>query len=334
MQARHLAFAALGTLAPAGATSTSAAETPAAPACGQQGRVSFDDSSVLLDASGRKLLRFSGGESAVTLLGPPARGSDLVRIKTGTGRGSFRVEGYLKATDLRLFTSSEVPAVSGHVWLSTGTRVALTGSSAAQVRIEKRLTTPLQQVFAATVPCSALTFSPTSPEPPSVPNSARTFLMKVSDLELFDQPTAPSPVTTLHRAPEADSVSFYSTEQRGGFVHVSYYGEVRIDGWAKASDLVPLPRGEFAETWSGGYSLTAPPHLQLQREPRLLRTSRELPLRLVARDSEKPVGVVEPETEVYVMDVAAGWANVLPKSLHVLPVGSSSFWVKAGDLGL
>jgi hypothetical protein len=35
-----------------------------------------------------------------------------------------------------------------------------------------------------------------------------------------------------------------------------------------------------------------------------------------------------------VMDTVAGWAKVLPKSLHVLPAGEQSFWVKSADLGL
>ena len=34
------------------------------------------------------------------------------------------------------------------------------------------------------------------------------------------------------------------------------------------------------------------------------------------------------------MDTIAGWAKVLPKSLHVLPAGELSFWVKSADLGL
>jgi hypothetical protein len=53
-----------------------------------------------------------------------------------------------------------------------------------------------------------------------------------------------------------------------------------------------------------------------------------------ARDAEAPIGLIEPDTDVYVMDTAAGWANVLPKSLHVLPAGNLSFWVKAAELGL
>src|SRR6187401_3433495 len=94
-----------------------------APSCGQRGRVVFDKDTTLADATGRKLARFSGGESAVTLLAPPVNGSDLARIETGTGRGSFRVAGFVKASELRLFASQSLPIVSGHVWLGVGTRV-------------------------------------------------------------------------------------------------------------------------------------------------------------------------------------------------------------------
>ena len=65
-------------------------------------------------------------------------------------------------------------------------------------------------------------------------------------------------------------------------LHLTYYGEVRIDAWAKAHDLVPLPRGDFAETWSGGYTLSTPPQLQLQKEPPFLRAM-DMPLVLIFR---------------------------------------------------
>jgi hypothetical protein len=80
--------------------------------------------------------------------------------------------------------------------------------------------------------------------------------------------------------------------------------------------------------------MSTPPELQLPQPPRTVKTTRDVPLRLAAKDAEAPVGVIEAETEVYVMDSMAGWANVLPKSLHVLPAGEQSFWVKSADLGL
>jgi hypothetical protein len=308
---------------------------PATPSCGQGGKVVFDKDTILTDGNGRKLARFSGGESAVKLLAPPADGKDVARIETGTGRGSFRLQGFVKASDLRIFTSSALPVVSGHVWLGAGTRVTAAGASGGKVRIEKQVTTPFNQRFGALADCSALTFAPQAPPAFSMPGAARVYLMKVSLLDLYDDvPPAGSPITTLQRSPAVDSVRFFSTEQRGGFVHIQYEGDVNIDAWAKANDLTALPRGETSDLPPASYNLTTPPQLQRAQAPRTVKTTRELALRLAAKDAEAPIGVIEPDTEVLVMDTVAGWANVLPKSLHVLPAGEQAFWVKAADLGL
>lgn len=343
MRRRPLAFCCallgLGAIASVFAPDTQA-KPPAQPAtCGQRGNVVFDKDTVLSDASGRNLARFSGGESAVTLLAPPADGSDQARIETGTGKGSFRIQGFVKAAELRTFANASIPIVAGHVWLRPGTRVVATGVSsglnAGQVKIEKQITTPFNQRFHAVADCSSLTFTPPPPSGFSTPGNARVFLMKVSLLDLYGD-AAPQGriIFTVQRSPQSESVRFFSTEQRGGFVHIQYGGELGIDAWAKASDLHALPRGETSDVPSASYTLSSPPQLQLEKTPRIVQTKREVPLRISARDAEAPVGVIEPDTDVYVMDIVAGWANVLPKTLHVLPAGNNSFWVKAADLGL
>jgi hypothetical protein len=314
---------------------TAAKPPEPAPSCGQRGRVVFDKDTTLADVAGRKVARFSGGESAVTLLAPPADGSDLARIETGTGRGSFRLSGFVKAAELRIFAANELPVVSGHVWIAAGARVVVAGASGGKVRIDKQLATPFDQRFSALGECSALTFAPPSPVIPTIPGNARVFLMKESSLDLYgDVPPVGPPISTLRRAPLVDNVRFFSREQRGGFVHVEYRGDVHIDAWAKAADLTPLPRGETSDVAPGSYTMSTAPQLQLPQAPRTVTTSRELPLRVAARDGEPPVGVIEADTEVYVMDTVAGWAKVLPKSLHVLPAGELSFWVKSAELGL
>ena len=205
----------------------------------------FDATSTLADATGRPIARFSGGESAVTLLAPPAEGSELSKIETGTGRGSFRLQGFVKASDLRLYTNRNVPIASGHVWFAAGTRVTAAGSSGGKVRLEKALSTPFNQRFSATAECGALTFTPPSPSSFSVPGATRVFLMKGSELELFGAvPPTGSSLLTLKRAATVEQVRFFSTEQRGGFVHVQYRGDVNIDAWARAADLTPQPRGQ------------------------------------------------------------------------------------------
>jgi hypothetical protein len=315
-------------------TSPSQAKPPeTAPSCGQRGRVIFDASTMLVDESGQPIARFSGGESAVTLLSPPGGGSALSKIETGTGRGSFRLRGFVKADELRLYTGVSLPVVSGHVWLSAGIRVVAAGSSAGKVRIEKQLTTPFSQRFTANAECSVLTFSPPSAPPFSSPTAARVFLMKGAELELFASvPPMGTPLLSLVRAPELEGVRFFSTEQRGGFVHVQYRGDVNVDAWAKAEQLTPLPRGTAIDVPASSYTLSTPPELQLPAPPRTIKTTRELPLRASAAETEPELGVIEPDTEVLVLETVAGWAKVLPKSLHVLPYGNRSFWVKAPDL--
>lgn len=318
-----------------GSAGTTSAKPPgAAPSCGQRGRVVFDKDTVLVDASGRSLARFSGGESAVTLLAPPADGTDLARIETGTGRGSFRIAGFVKAAELRLYTAQQLPVVSNHVWLAAGTRVTLAGSSSGKVRVEKQLGAPFEQQVSTTAECSALGFNPPSPAVTKAPAAARVFLLKEARLDLYDSvPPVGDAIFSLRRSPSVDNARFFSREQRGGFVHVQYEGEVVVDAWAKAGDLQPLPRGEMSDVPSGSYSLSSAPQLQLSELPRVVKVNRDLPLRTTARDGDAPIGVVEAETEVYVMDVIGGWTKVLPKSLHVLPFGDASFWVKTADLG-
>jgi len=312
---------------------TSAKPPEPAPSCGQRGRVTFDKDTTLSDATGRKLLRFSGGESAVTLLAPPPEGTNLLRIETGTGRGSFRVPGFVKAAELRLYTAQQLPVVSGHVWLAAGTRVVAAGSSGGKVRVEKRLSTPFEQRLSTTAECGALGFTPATPAVLAMSDALRVFLLKDAQLELFDAvPPTSAPILTLVRSPSVDHVRFFSREQRGGFVHVQYQGEIVIDAWAKAGDLQALPRGETSDVPAGSYVLSSAPELQLSQLPRVVKTTRELMLRLAPKDSEAPIGVVEADTELYVMDAVAGWSKVLPKSLHVLPYGDDSFWVKSSDL--
>jgi hypothetical protein len=306
-----------------------------APSCGQRGRAVFDASTTLVDVDGHPIARFSGGESAVTFLAPPVEGSELSKIETGTGRGSFRLQGFVKASELRLYTTSSVPIVSGHVWLAAGTRVIAAAASGGKVRVEKQLTKPFQQRVSASAECSALSFSQASSAPFSMPISARVFVMKGNELELYGAvPPIGSPLITLLRSPEVEGVSFFSREQRGGFVHVQYHGDVNVDAWAKAEQLTPLPRGESIDVPQSSYSLSSPPELQLPEPPRTVKTKRELALRSAPRDSERPIGVVEIDTDVFVLETAGAWAKVLPKSLHVLPYGDRAFWVKTAELGV
>jgi len=337
----------LGALVGGSALSTPAHAKPSGVvgvACALQGRTFFDKDTTLSDDSGRKLARFSGSESPVLLLEAPKDESSLARIQTGTGQGSFRIAGLIKPSELRVLTRSSLPVVAGHVWIGAGQRVALAGVAGGKLKVDKQVTSPFNQRFSALAECGALAFSSlerpgqpllTTAPGSSAPSNARVYLMRVPLLNLYASGSSGgSPVTTLQRSPLADSVRFFGTQQRGGFVHIQYHGEVLIDGWARSADLVALPKGEVSDIAPTAYTLSSAPELQLPNTPRVVKVSREVPLRLAAKDNEPAIGIIEPSTEVYVMDVMAGWAAVLPKSLHILPAAELQFWAKAADLGL
>ena len=48
-------------------------------------------------------------------------------------------------------------------------------------------------------------------------------------------------------------------------------------------------------------------------------------------DKDRPIGVVEPGAEVYIMETMAGWTNVLPKALYVVPPEDGGFWIPSAE---
>jgi hypothetical protein len=285
------------------------------------------------DSQGRVIARFSGAPTALLASDFPADARGRVRIETGTGAGGFRVRGHLPASELPLYTMGNVVVVPNHVWIGARRSVTFVASAPGRLRIEKRLSQPFSQSFAAWAPCSALSLAAAPPPGFSPDGDARAYLLKNPTLELFDQPSG-TLLSTLSRARDVDSVLFFSSERRGDFVNISYHGEVLIEAWARARDLSALAAGETSDQLGQRGSTRSSPRLAVQGEPRVVKPARDVPLRAAAKESEAAIGVVEPGAETYVLDVVAGWASVMPKAMNVLPGPDGQFWVKASDLGI
>jgi hypothetical protein len=124
----------------------------------------------------------------------------------------------------------------------------------------------------------------------------------------------------------------WSTETQNGFVHVEYHGDISVDAWARASDVTALPPGE---------TMDVPPtvlhvshrRLKVDGSPKLVKTDKELVIRASPSATATVLGRVEKGTEMYLTDIVAGWASVLPKAMNLLPEGEAQFWVLAADLG-
>jgi len=323
--------------APAAATVARAAAStaPSEPSvrCSLAGHAAFPMNTVIQSAEGRSLARFSGGTATVSVSDLTLATSPRARLETGAPRGAFRLRGFVDATKLPLFTKEAVAISAGHLWIGDHRPVTIAGVSSDKLKIQRIAAPPLQQTFTAWTSCPALSLDAGTPVGWSPPGEARGFALRGGGLELFDAPQGIS-VGVVHKAPESSVVLFFSTEQSGGFVHVERHGDIVVNAWAKASELSALPRGETMDQLATLPNARGPARLALASEPRVVRTTREVPLRASAKDTDAPIGVIGADTETYVLDLMAGWVSVLPKAMDVMPAEGGQFWAKKSDLGL
>lgn len=303
--------------------------------CELRGTVHPPMNAPILAADGRTLARFSGSEVELSVLEVSRTAPVRARIETGTGRGSFRVRGFIDASLLPVFGARDLTVVPGHVFLSAHRRVTIVAAEPDRVKVERRLSAPFDQTLSTWVACSALELSEKAPLGFTPADDARGYALRGASLELFAfGPGERHVVSLLHKAPEADVILFFSSEARDGFVHVAHRSDVFVDAWARSSDLEALPPGETLDQLTGSPMHRSRPRLAVEGEPRSVRASHEVPLRNAANERAAVIGVIEPDAETYVLDVTAGWASVMPKSLAVFPAENAQFWVKASELGI
>ena len=301
--------------------------------CSLTGHTDFPMNTAIQSADGRAIARFSGGSAALSVSEVTLGASPRARVETGAPRGAFRLRGYVDATKLPLFTTQSVAISAGHLWIGDHRPVSIASVSADKVKIQRIAASPLGQTFSAWTSCASLSFDAGTPAGWSPSGDARGFALRGDGLELFDAPQGSS-VGVVSKAPEASVVLFFSTEQSGGFVHVERHGDIIVNAWAKASELSALPRGETMDQLATLPNTRGAARLALPSEPRVIRTTREVPLRASAKDTDAAIGVIGADTETYVLDVMAGWVSVMPKAMDVMPAEGGQFWAKKNDLGI
>jgi hypothetical protein len=302
--------------------------------CSLRGQVVMPLDTPIVDTLGHAIARFSGAPTPLVASDFPSDAQDKVRVETGFGAGSFRIRGFVDQAQLPIFAATSIAVVPGHVWLSSNRALTLVGASGGRLRVEKKLSAPFQQTFRGADVCSSFSLEPGTPSGFAAAGDARGYQWKQESLDLYADASAQNLVMTLHRSPYVDAVLFFSKERNSAFVHIEYHGEVVVDGWAKSDALSALPPGETMDQPTPAMTQRGAPRINVPGQPRLIRPSKEVPLRRTAKDAEQAIGVIEPGAETYVLDQVAGWASVLPKSLNVLPAADAQFWAKSSDLGL
>lgn len=331
-----VALSMVGLTAPATAEDTAAAPATST-ACNLSGIVQMPVNLAIYDKDdgGSPIARFSGGDTALAASDFFSSGGKRAQVRTGTGTGSFRIAGWVDASKIPVFTANRIPIVSGHLWIAAHRKVDVSSGSGAKLRIKKKVHSPMSQTFSAWAPCSSLTLDEKTPSGFTPPGHARGYVLKKDQLEVYDDyKNDRNLVTVINKAAGSTGVLLWSEERKGAWVHLIFHGDVIVSGWARARDLKALPKGETMDIQHGPVTKRQPPQLKLADTPKLIKTTKEVPIRTGAKEDAPVIGRIEADTETYVLDQIAGWASVLPKSLNVAPWGDGHFWVKASDLGL
>ena len=283
------------------------------------------------DKGDAKNARFTGMTTGLTVVELPESMPRRAHVVTGTGKGGFAIDGWVNAEALPLYATTNLPVVVGHVWISSSQRVEYEGRQTNQVRVQRTTTSPFAQTFLATTSCSSLSLVPVTAPPQDIPKFARGYSLDHNELAISSEPKGES-TFKLVRSTVTTSVFLYGMEKNDDWVHLRHFGAIGIDAWAKLSDVRLLPKGERVDE----YIPTTQPEsarLRVVESGRVVTVSERVQLRLRPSPDAPVVGEIEPATETLVLDVAAGWASVLPKGLNVAPPADRQFWVEARKVG-
>jgi hypothetical protein len=282
-------------------------------------------------AGGDPIARFTGQPVASSVTLPTANGRAAIR--TGSGQGGVRIEGFLELAAVPAQSTRDLPILADHVWIAGGKAVKLVGLASGQVTVELTLGAPLDQTVRATTGCDGLSLDPQAARPAPIPGNARGYLVKKSPLELRPAPGAAS-AFTLTSPDIKDALLFWSTERKGGQVHVHLSSDLVVDAWVAAGDLAALKEGEMMDALATGTTSISTPKIAMQGEPRIVKVTKEVPIRGNATDLASPIGAIESGAEVLVLETVLGWSNIVPAALNLMPPDGRGFWVKTVDLGI
>jgi hypothetical protein len=284
------------------------------------------------DKGDTKIARFTGMSSGLTVLELPESSQRRAHVVTGTGNGGFALDGWVDVTAIPLFAVANLAVVPGHVWIQGGQRVEYDGRHQSHVRVQKTLTSPFAQSFSALTSCSSLSVAPVAAIPSDIARWARGYAFEHTELALSNEPKG-EPSFKLIRSSVTTSVFLYGTDKKDDWVRVRYHGAIGLDAWIKSSDVRLLPKGERVDEYIPA-TQSETGRLRIVESGRVVSVSERVQVRARPAPDAGVIGEIEPATEVLIMDVAAGWASVLPKALNVAPPADRQFWVEARKVGI
>lgn len=278
---------------------------------------------------GRLIATFTGGFAPMSMSDIPPDPSQRAKIATHASEPSVRIEGYVETSVIPMYSGRDIPIVANSVSIASAQKLKITGASAGGVNVEMPILGTNGQTVRVQTGCDSLALQRGTPTPLPVPGDGRGFLAKATNIDIFDSPNG-NVVFTL-RMSAADVKLFWSTETTPVFVHGKLRADVAIDGWIRRNDLSALPKGEMLDQYIPPETTVAGAQLVLETQPRIARAPKDIPIRIRRTETEAPIGYIESGAEFYVFETLAGWTNILPTKVYVLPSDTNGFWIPSKD---
>jgi hypothetical protein len=304
------------------------------PTCLIKGTFPPPKNTELFDATtgGNVIGKLTGASLPMTLFEIPFDPTaGRARLRTSTGSGSMRLDGFVAVGDLPIFTTRDIAVSNGNIWVSSAQKVRLVRAREDSITFELSVGGTMNQTVRATAPCDAFSLARGAAKTFEVPTNARGYMMKKSTLELFDKPNG-DVIFTINMM-EGTGQLFWSSESKAGFVHVMGRSDLVFDAWARFRDLEQLKKGEMTDTYVPTQAQASGAQLAFDNPPPIFKATREIPIRATRDEKAKPIGVVEVDAEIYVMETITKWSNIVPKHLGIVAPPTGGFWVPSSEVG-
>lgn len=316
--------AAASLLAPA----DSRADDDKALSCVVQGETPVRPDTEVFDrgSKGTAIAKLTGAATPITIRHFPNPLKGRVEISTSKGKGSLRIDGWADKDSFRFFAAKDLPVVGSNIWITKGQELHLVGASAKGFTTELKILGSRNPPKQVSLPCNGVSLELPDMPADDMPERARTYQMRNDSIDLYDGPGG-ALVYTLEME-EGTRKVFWSTESRGGYVHVMSRADITIDAWAKQKDLAWTRHAELMDLAAVAPKPFRERKLAIKDPPAVVVADKELPIHDKPQNRPSPIGYIEVGARFYPMEKSGEWTNVMPESLAVLPPDGGGFWVR------
>lgn len=307
-------------------------DTPGRPPCALDGRMKLNRSVKLLasrDDDVSEFAQFADKELALSMLEVPGYGEGPVRLRARTTTG-FALDGWIERTSLVFSARQRIELAGPVAYIPRGALLHLkvgTEKAVVVTTMPRRLV-PID----ALVPCEDLTMGRIPAEPPSEWVAPPDSEVRLVEMKKPSLPIAPIPGGTPTFTLFESARNYFTVVKTSEGLHLHFEDGIVVDGWVREADVAPLSGFGTSGIGCGGIGILHEGHSSVQAQSGLAR--RRMPIYVGASPVGDPRGTVDAGTDMIVLAVENGFAEVVPRCGEIRPAGKNKFFVAASALDL